>query len=380
MQNRVLSFRRPLLVVSAFFCATFLFFQNSSPVLLGQTATATTVENIEQSAPLLDEAGVVLVHLNLRKLDPQAEADRLTVNLDTWLPMIGFDTKSCRGILKEWKTLLPEKLPLLTEPLDRLTKQAGIQDIYWVGPIRKEAKDSLPFFAVPVKDKTDEQKAIVRSMARDILQWALSSEDEPVFFERGDMLILPVAKQPAMPTEEDAETVRENLESIKSISRSLLAEALRRHEGDLIRGLFVPPQNVDEILAKMADDEDLMAEPTKNFAETSVKNIRWISFGFDLAEPKARYFIQVRDEAAAKLWLTRLKDFTEYLSEKIEQKSNENELFQYFSSLMSVSFAETARQLMPEQDDDCLRGTIDQSNFLLYHSLVGCLSVLGLDE
>lgn len=332
----------------------------------------------EQIAPFLDDQGVAVVHLDLRKVDPEYWAKQLTEFLEQQLPQWGFERKSVRGIMQEWNALLPKKLPPILEPFNRLTKEAEIMDLYFIGPIRKTAEESLPFFMIPLKGKNDKQKQTVRDMVRNLFQWSFSSEEEPAFLEFKEALIFPITDE--MPIQEDADTIRENLESIKPISVSLLSEAWKSHENDLIRGIVFFPKNLVELVEETENGGDLELESFKTFADAIQTDVLWFSFGFDLERLRCINYLKMKDETAAQDFMKQLKILVDEIAKNTERNANSNEVLQYFSRVMRVSFEEISRMVMPRQEGDRIVATIDSSNFMLYYFLLAHVGLSMIDE
>lgn len=353
----------------------FLFLLRFSTIY-AQDSSAST----ERIVPFLDDQGVAVIHLDLRKVDPENWIKSYTEILDEQLTQWGFDRKSCRGIMQEWNALLPKKLPLITEPFNRLTKEAAVLDLYFVIPFKKtDGEDIWPFLVFPMKDKTEKQKQTLREIVRDLYQWSFSDVDEePACEEFQDALIAPLTDE--MPVREDAESVRQYLEAIKPIDALVLAEAWKGHADDLIRGVILPPNNLSERIAEIGEGGQWNAEPIKSFAEFFQNDLRWISFGFNSDELRFRNVIQLTNEAAAESFTERLQILIGEITKQIEQNTKEHEFFQFFSRLATTSFEEVTRQVMPKQEGDQIVSTVDSSNFMLYYSAICHLGLLAINE
>lgn len=323
----------------------------------------TAGETVDLLAPILNRQGTMIVHVDLRKIEPDNWTERLTMFFDAQLPEFGFDSKSRRGIMAEWKKLVAKKLPEIKGHLEDFFNETGICDLYFISYFQDDDL-APPFFAIPLQGVTESQKNSIKAKLESISPY----EDPLPLVEARGFLMLPVSDFELL-SEDEADDLLEFFDDFTPQPLPELVEALKCHESAFVTLAILLPENLSDFPIDF-DDDFPAKEPLTRFWNVFGTHAKWFSQGCYIDELQSIAVMKMTDDKAVEELDQALKALLTWCSEEIERNAAKNEFLKPAARLIRISFEEVARQVGPVKENDRLVVMIDPSNFALYYSFM----------
>ena len=352
MQNR-LPFRLFAVALSLFLTAM--------PVHSEMTAKLSAEDAAKAIAPFVNDETVLVAHFDLRQLDLDDLAKRSVGLIDSLLKSGQFDNDSHQAILRELNRYIEKKLPILKEPLEKITKEIGVRDCYLVSQpdLEFDYQDSsvkIECYAVIPLAKNKQQS--FRGCWNDFLTWLGMSEDVNCILEKDDCIIFIL--------DSHVETLFTDfsnyLQSFEAKPVPKLAEVWKQHEHQFCKAtlLLTPPIRemlLEHFSAEKTSLKESHAATFDAFLKAVVPSLQAVSFGFDLPNWKSDVVLQFVTDSEAKQARKAMEAFIESVIQNVKNEYDDEST----KTLMNVYFeyarACAIRQL-PKVEENRLKMTV----------------------
>ena len=267
------------------------------PMILLLFATAISAKEpekiVEQIASLVDESTFMVAHLDLEAVDVDKLIDRATLYFRQMIKLSNSDDDSAR-IMKEFKKIIDEKGPMLTEPLEKFRKETGLKEAFCVGSLAEQ-----PFMfilAFPIKDLTAEQtEALNRYLDQ------IGSPREIRLEKNGFLMFGGLAPGIYMDPDEIAEALENQLDNFKPKAVPALLEAFALRKDDPLKAAFIMPKGAAKMLKNLVDNYELeVPAPIFGFLNYSTLKLKWAVVGFNPEQPEMQAVVKANSVSAAK--------------------------------------------------------------------------------
>ena len=255
-------------------------------------------ELADKVGPLVDDQVVMIVHIDLQKLDFDAILEKTFLYIENGLKRSsqatnqGIDARLMTNIRVTIQTQYNHMFREFREIRERMMGEAGINEIYLI--VYRDMTSMAPFvMAATLNDKTPEQR---KSFAR-IVRGAF-----PILFSERGFMVCSAPYQMAQKDEAD-QALRAKLKGLKPSDTTYLRKAFAQQAGSAATIIGVIPPKTSEYIASLPVST-VLPETFQKLGVFMSERIKWISAGINIDNSAVTIIGQTLNNADATQVLT----------------------------------------------------------------------------